>query len=134
MATEVSSEPVAPGRRRRTRKGLSYNAKWAIGVAIAAVVVFLAYYYVIPNLNDNARTFFRNWLPLVSINEALVWATCALGLNVVVGYAGLLDLGYVGFFAIGTYTVALLTSQDSSWVLSAKIRMISAKPSVTMAR
>ena len=34
----------------------------------------------------------------------------ALGLNVVVGYAGLLDLGYFGFFAVGAYTVALLTS------------------------
>ena len=72
MATEVSSEPVAPRTRRRTRRGLSYNAKWAIGMTIAAVVVFLAYYYLIPNLNDNARTFFRNWLPLTSINEALV--------------------------------------------------------------
>ncbi len=37
----------------------------------------------------------------------------ALGLNVVVGFAGLLDLGYVGFFAVGAYTVALLTSPDS---------------------
>ncbi len=38
----------------------------------------------------------------------------ALGLNVVVGFAGLLDLGYVGFFAVGAYTVALLTSTDST--------------------
>jgi branched-chain amino acid transport system permease protein len=37
----------------------------------------------------------------------------ALGLNVVVGFAGLLDLGYVGFFAVGAYTVAVLTSPDS---------------------
>jgi branched-chain amino acid transport system permease protein len=103
MATEVSSEPVAPGTRRRSRRRLSYNAKWAIGMTVAAVVVFLAYYYVIPNLNDNARTFFRNWVPLTSINEALVWTTCALGLNVVVGYAGLLDLGFVAFWAIGGY-------------------------------
>jgi len=34
----------------------------------------------------------------------------ALGLNVVVGYAGLLDLGYVAFFAVGAYTMAILTS------------------------
>ena len=39
----------------------------------------------------------------------------ALGLNVVVGYAGLLDLGYVGFFAVGAYAVALLTSPDSQF-------------------
>ncbi len=39
----------------------------------------------------------------------------ALGLNIVVGYAGLLDLGYVGFYAIGAYTVAVLTSGHGSW-------------------
>ena len=36
----------------------------------------------------------------------------AVGLNVVVGFAGLLDLGYFGFFAVGAYTVALLTSPE----------------------
>jgi len=35
-----------------------------------------------------------------------------LGLNIVVGFAGLLDLGYVAFFAIGAYTVAVLTSPE----------------------
>jgi branched-chain amino acid transport system permease protein len=35
-----------------------------------------------------------------------------LGLNIVVGYAGLLDLGYVAFFAIGSYVVAILTSPE----------------------
>jgi len=37
-----------------------------------------------------------------------------LGLNIVVGYAGLLDLGYVAFFAIGAYTMAILTSPVSA--------------------
>ena len=37
----------------------------------------------------------------------------ALGLNIVVGFAGLLDLGYAAFFAIGAYTVAFLTSPQS---------------------
>ena len=36
----------------------------------------------------------------------------ALGLNIVVGYAGLLDLGYVAFFAIGAYTMGVLTSPE----------------------
>ena len=36
---------------------------------------------------------------------ALAYVVMALGLNVVVGFAGLLDLGYVAFFAIGAYTV-----------------------------
>src|SRR5438445_10933815 len=37
----------------------------------------------------------------------------ALGLNVVVGFAGLLDLGYAAFFAIGAYSMAFLTSTVS---------------------
>ncbi len=39
-----------------------------------------------------------------------VYVMLALGLNIVVGYAGLLDLGYVAFFAIGAYTAAFLAS------------------------
>jgi ABC-type branched-subunit amino acid transport system permease subunit len=41
-----------------------------------------------------------------------IFALMALGLNIEVGYAGLLDLGIVAFFAVGAYTVALLTSPD----------------------
>ena len=39
-----------------------------------------------------------------------IYVILALGLNIVVGYAGLLDLGYVAFFVIGSYTVAVGTS------------------------
>ena len=39
-----------------------------------------------------------------------IYLLMGLGLNIVVGYAGLLDLGYVAFFAIGAYTMAILTS------------------------
>ncbi|KRB75920.1 branched-chain amino acid ABC transporter permease [Nocardioides sp. Root190] len=46
-----------------------------------------------------------------------IYCLVALGLNIVVGYAGLLDLGYVGFYAIGAYTVAILTSFHGSWPL-----------------
>jgi branched-chain amino acid transport system permease protein len=41
-----------------------------------------------------------------------LYVLLGLGLNIVVGYAGLLDLGYVAFFAIGSYTMALLTSPE----------------------
>ncbi|MDQ2744957.1 MAG: ABC transporter ATP-binding protein, partial [Chloroflexota bacterium] len=43
-------------------------------------------------------------------SAAEVFVLLALGLNVVVGFAGLLDLGYAAFFAIGAYTMALLAS------------------------
>lgn len=46
-----------------------------------------------------------------------VYGVVALGLNIVVGYAGLLDLGYVGFYAIGAYTVGILTSFHANWPL-----------------
>src|SRR5690625_3107494 len=39
---------------------------------------------------------------------ALIYVMLALGLNIVVGFAGLLDLGFVGFYAVGAYTYALL--------------------------
>jgi len=41
-----------------------------------------------------------------------IYIIMALGLNIVVGYAGLLDLGYVAFFAIGAYTMGVLTSPE----------------------
>src|SRR6478736_8194180 len=43
------------------------------------------------------------------------YALVAVGLNIVIGYAGLLDLGYVGFYATGAYTTGVLTSQHASW-------------------
>src|SRR5512133_795386 len=43
-------------------------------------------------------------------DAALLYVLLALGLNIVVGYAGLLDLGYVAFYALGAYMFALLAS------------------------
>jgi branched-chain amino acid transport system permease protein len=44
------------------------------------------------------------------LNFAMVYTMLALGLNIVVGFAGLLDLGYIAFYAVGAYTYALLAS------------------------
>jgi branched-chain amino acid transport system permease protein len=43
-------------------------------------------------------------------NLAILFALLALGLNIVVGFAGLLDLGYIAFYGIGAYIYALLAS------------------------
>src|SRR3954447_24764681 len=43
------------------------------------------------------------------------YALVAVGLNIVIGYAGLLDLGYVGFYATGAYTTGVLTSEHAHW-------------------
>ncbi len=50
----------------------------------------------------------NSWVRLVDI--ALLYVLLALGLNIVVGYAGLLDLGYIAFFAVGAYLYGLLAS------------------------
>jgi branched-chain amino acid transport system permease protein len=50
----------------------------------------------------------QTWVRVV--NLALLYVMLALGLNIVVGFAGLLDLGYIAFYAVGAYTYALLGS------------------------
>lgn len=45
-----------------------------------------------------------------ALDFTLLYIILALGLNIVVGYAGLLDLGFIGFYALGAYVAALLTS------------------------
>lgn len=72
------------------------------GLQIGAAVVALALLVLLPIA---AGPFLSTVLVLVGL-----YALMGLGLNVVVGFAGLLDLGYVAFFAIGAYTTALLTS------------------------
>src|SRR5205085_455106 len=48
--------------------------------------------------------------PIHAVSDGMIYVLLALGLNIVVGYAGLLDLGYAAFFAIGAYTMGLLNS------------------------
>jgi branched-chain amino acid transport system permease protein len=54
------------------------------------------------------QSFGNAWVRIADM--ALLYVLLALGLNIVVGYAGLLDLGYVAFFAIGAYMYALMAS------------------------
>jgi branched-chain amino acid transport system permease protein len=61
---------------------------------------------VLPFLIDG--TIGRTWVRVLDF--ALLYALLALGLNIVVGFAGLLDLGYIAFYAVGAYTWALLAS------------------------
>ena len=52
----------------------------------------------------------------VILTNALLYTILALGLNIVVGYAGLLDLGYAAFFAVGAYTVGILDDRPSAGI------------------
>src|SRR6186997_1831512 len=73
---------------------------WAAYALIAFALVAL------PFVVD--ATLGRTWVRIIDV--ALLFTMLALGLNIVVGYAGLLDLGYVAFFAVGAYCYALLAS------------------------
>jgi branched-chain amino acid transport system permease protein len=79
--------------RRRAAARLRLGAAVAVGGA-AAVLPFIANGYVV-----DVATFICLFVML------------GLGLNIVVGYAGLLDLGYAAFFAIGAYTTAIMMKQ-----------------------
>jgi branched-chain amino acid transport system permease protein len=100
---------AAPGDALRAWwAGLSRRAKWVAGLVGFALMALLPVYT--PSFLDTPGISFGG----VMAQFAMV-ALIAIGLNVVVGQAGLLDLGYVGFYAVGAYTVALLTSPDSPW-------------------
>ncbi len=62
-----------------------------------------------------AQQFGNSWVRIADI--ALLYIMLALGLNVVVGFAGLLDLGYIAFFAIGAYLAGLLASPQFAVML-----------------
>ncbi len=75
-----------------TKKSILY---FAAAVALIALPLLL-------------QTQGNAWVRIADV--ALLYVMLALGLNIVVGYAGLLDMGYVAFFAIGAYLYALLSS------------------------
>ncbi len=76
--------------------------RWVLTAALVAFFVILPH-LKIPILNTPDSDFAS-----VLFNPVGIYVLAALGLNVVVGEAGLLDLGYVAFFAVGAYTMALL--------------------------
>ncbi len=88
-----------------------------------------------PDAGDVRRKVYFIWLGLVAVLLILpavlqdrgsylfevldmvgIYIIMGLGLNIVVGFAGLLDLGYVAFFAIGAYTMAVLTTSELPFV------------------
>lgn len=92
---------------------MTSQRKWALGYLIAVVFVFFIYQFLVPweGFPPGIYDFIQLWFPPSSINESLVYVICALGLNIVVGYAGLLDLGYVAFWAIGGYCAGWFMSE-----------------------
>jgi branched-chain amino acid transport system permease protein len=110
MSTPVDKRPHGGvgDRFRLWWNALPRPVQWAVGVPF---ILFLA---LLPILDLPVITTEGTNFGAVMAQFGM-YALLAIGLNVVVGQAGLLDLGYVGFYAVGAYTVALLTSPDSPW-------------------
>ena len=71
-------------------------------------IVFLIFPFIV-------QQFGNSWVRIMDL--ALLYIMLAIGLNIVVGFAGLLDLGYIAFYAVGAYTAALLASPQFAVVL-----------------
>jgi branched-chain amino acid transport system permease protein len=96
---------------------------------IALMLAFVVFVYALPNRGfyeylgiplggDTYIPFYTTRNDMAAVLFQCVWLILiALGLNIVVGYAGLLDLGFFGFFAVGAYTVATLTSPESKVII-----------------
>jgi branched-chain amino acid transport system permease protein len=93
MAAPMSA--LLPDHWRRDPR-LAWAAYAALGVLLA----------LLPFAVDASMG--RTWVRILDF--ALLYVMLALGLNIVVGFAGLLDLGYVAFYAVGAYVYAILAS------------------------
>jgi branched-chain amino acid transport system permease protein len=80
--------------------------------AYASMAVLLIGLVIFPFF---AAQFGNSWVRIIDI--ALLYIMLALGLNIVVGFAGLLDLGYIAFFAVGAYITGLFASPQFSALL-----------------
>ncbi|MFI7597824.1 branched-chain amino acid ABC transporter permease [Actinoplanes sp. NPDC049681] len=134
MTTEATSTAPAQAPDKKNWRasggvrGWFGRQHWAVRTVLIIIFAVLAYLlpYVaqVPVIGPQIVTEGIDW-PSALFNMSY-YVLLALGLNVVVGFAGLLDLGYVGFFAVGAYTVAMLTSPDS--VLHTKWAWVAAIP------
>jgi branched-chain amino acid transport system permease protein len=105
MSTTTARPPRSFTRARKVGRFEISSIFAAIGITIAILLPFFF---------DSGSGFIGD------STTALAYVVMALGLNIVVGFAGLLDLGYVAFFAIGAYTMGWL---GSSWFSDASVHI-----------
>jgi branched-chain amino acid transport system permease protein len=87
--------------------------EWWIKRGLMTLLALIILFY--PSIFADSPSAFQDsqWMPqLTTMVPVLVFVIMALGLNVVVGYAGLLDLGYVAFYAAGAYVAGWFGSQQ----------------------
>ena len=95
---------------------LSFDTTRAPRQAYTSMAVLLIGLMIFPFI---AAQFGNSWVRIIDI--ALLYIMLALGLNIVVGFAGLLDLGYIAFFAVGAYLTGLLASPQFAALLESLV-------------
>ncbi|MDO8391933.1 MAG: branched-chain amino acid ABC transporter permease [Actinomycetota bacterium] len=107
----------------------AFFAKWHLiprPFRLLVGLLGLAFLYFLPVLEiEFLKTPKADFVSVLAA-PVVVYVIVALGLNVVVGMAGLLDLGYVGFYAVGAYTVAVVGSAHANlpWLICMPIAVI----------
>jgi len=119
------SRTGATARARSRFASLPRSARVSATLLVIVALYFTPYWPRVPLLGwivDTPGAKFES----VLTDQIMVFTLVALGLNVVVGLAGLLDLGYVGFYAVGAYVTATLTSQHANlpWLLCLPIAVL----------
>ena len=126
--TEAFRQRTAPQLQLGNRfRALPRPAKWSLSALLIAAFYLTPYWPDVPVLGwiiNTPGTSFEN----VLTDQIMMFILVALGLNVVVGFAGLLDLGYVGFYAVGAYTTAVVTSGQFTlpWIAALPLSVIMA--------
>jgi ABC-type branched-subunit amino acid transport system permease subunit len=102
--------------RREARTGLTgaVTRAWERVPAPGRLVLLLGPFAIFPFVTNEGNLFRYGLI-------TIIYALLALGLNVVVGFAGLLDLGYVAFFGFGAYLYGIMASGHSGHHLQAEI-------------
>ena len=98
----TSIQPIEPSTTLIPEKNMTKT----LTVGVITAILVIAAPMIIGVVGGNY------WVRVLDF--AMLYVMLALGLNVVVGFAGLLDLGYIAFYAIGAYTTALLSSPHLS--------------------
>jgi ABC-type branched-subunit amino acid transport system permease subunit len=102
MTAATTSAPARPGIRNRLNAFGTNHRSITVIVGMALVTALLPVIVTVPPFTD-----FQSQAAWINgFSNAGVFVLLAIGLNIVVGLAGLLDLGYAAFFAIGAYTYA----------------------------
>ena len=126
--TDAFRQRTAPQLQLGNRfRALPRPAKWSLSAILIAAFYLTPYWPDVPVLGwiiNTPGTSFEN----VLTDQIMMFILVALGLNVVVGFAGLLDLGYVGFYAVGAYTTAVVTSGQFTlpWIAALPLSVIMA--------